>query len=187
MSSSSPEGSPNSALCARTFSMSREKFNIDIPSPRLQLLTNGNGNGLNSPHLSSPKTINSPNGRRFQNFTREGILGSAHKARNLSQSSGDRESIANSILRQNGNNTDDGINPLKRRSTDAGLDYPRRRATIAVGHSSPSRTPLTSSAKYVVPENQDAMETSPSASSAPSWEQNVSIESLESNLTLATN
>lgn len=73
------------------------------------------------------------------NFGREGgILGSAQKARNLSQSSGDREQIVNGIHgRQpvNGaptNGSEDGGNPLKRRSTDAGIDYPRRRATIAV-------------------------------------------------------
>lgn len=37
----------------------------------------------------------------------------------------------------NGNQTavsDEGSNPLKRRNTDAGVDYPRRRATIAVSH-----------------------------------------------------
>lgn len=28
--------------------------------------------------------------------------------------------------------SDEGSNPLKRRNTDAGVDYPRRRATIAV-------------------------------------------------------
>jgi hypothetical protein len=33
---------------------------------------------------------------------------------------------------RNGQASDDGINPLKRKSTDAGIDYPRRRATIAV-------------------------------------------------------
>lgn len=75
------------------------------------------------------------------NFGREGILGSAQKARNLSQSSGDREQIVNGIHgRQpaNGvhtNGSEDGGNPLKRRSTDAGIDYPRRRATIAVSKS----------------------------------------------------
>jgi hypothetical protein len=111
---------------------SRDKFTIDIPSPRLQLVTNGNhvnGNG----NLNSPNPLKSPNARRVQSFSREGILGSAQKARNLSQSSGDRESVTNG-LNQNRQNSDDGINPLKRRSTDAGIDYPRRRATIAVGH-----------------------------------------------------
>lgn len=129
--SSSPEPSPTSTS-GRTFSISRDKFTIDIPSPRLQPVTNGNkivnGNGS----LTSPNPLKSPSARRMQSFAREGILGSAQKARNLSQSSGDREPMINGVqsARQH---SDDGINPLKRRSTDAGIDYPRRRATIAVG------------------------------------------------------
>lgn len=113
--------------------MSRDKFNIDIPnSPRLTLTTNGNHvNGVNgNGNLNSPNPLKSPNARRVQSFSRDGILGSAQKTRNLSQSSGDRESMTNG-LNQTRQNSDDGINPLKRRSTDAGLDYPRRRATIA--------------------------------------------------------
>lgn len=140
--SSSPEASPTSATGSnRAFSMSRDKFGMDLSSPRLQLITNGNGvvNG-NGTHLHSP-SLKSPNARKVANFSREGILGSAQKARNLSQSSQDREQITNGLHRNgnaNGNNnnhnnnSDDGINPLKRRSTDAGIDYPRRRATIAV-------------------------------------------------------
>ncbi|KAH8651853.1 hypothetical protein BGZ60DRAFT_533729 [Tricladium varicosporioides] len=125
MSNSSPETSPSSTTGGgRHFSMSTDKFTIDIPSPRLQINTNGNG------PLNSPNPLKSPNARRLTGFSREGILGSAQKARNLSQSSGDRESMTNGA--QNRQNTsDDGINPLKRRSTDAGIDYPRRRATIA--------------------------------------------------------
>ena len=96
--------------------MNRDKFSIDVPSPRLQLNTNGN--------LHSPNPLKSPTSRRMQSFSREGILGSAQKARNLSQSSADRESMVNGL--QNKQNSDDGINPLKRRSTDAGIDYPRR-------------------------------------------------------------
>ena len=130
--SSSPDASPTSASGGgRTFSMSRDKFTIDIPSPRLQLQTNGNGHINGNGTLNSPNPLKSPNARRVQNFSREGILGSAQKARNLSQSSGDRESMTNG-LNQNRQPSDDGINPLKRRSTDAGIDYPRRRATIAV-------------------------------------------------------
>ncbi|ESZ97261.1 C6 zinc finger domain-containing protein [Sclerotinia borealis F-4128] len=136
MSTSSQENSPNSNTgSGRHFSMSRDRFDISIPSPRLSLVTNGD--------LISPTSLKSPNGRRVATFSREGILGSAQKARNLSQSSGDRESITNGfqnrhnqIQNQSGHqnhngNSDDGINPLKRRSTDAGIDYPRRRATIA--------------------------------------------------------
>lgn len=132
MSNSSPEASPTSATGGgRKFPMTRNKFTIDIPSPRLQLVTNGTVNGINgNGSLNSPNPLKSPTARRVQSFSREGIIGSAQKARNLSQSSGDRESMINGL--QNKPNSDDGINPLKRRSTDAGLDYPRRRATIAV-------------------------------------------------------
>ena len=49
----------------------------------------------------------------------------------MSQSSSEtRPSEANGL--QKLPSDDDGINPLKRRNTDAGVDYPRRRATIAV-------------------------------------------------------
>ncbi|KAL3419867.1 hypothetical protein PVAG01_08366 [Phlyctema vagabunda] len=124
MSNSSPEGSPISAAAhGRSFSMSREKFTIDLPSSHLSLVTKGNG------AMPSP-TLKSPSARRAAGFARDGILGSAQKARNLSQSSADRESVTNGLQnRQNG--SDDGINPLKRRSTEAAVDYPRRRATIA--------------------------------------------------------
>jgi len=134
--SSSPEASPTTSTSGRTFSISRDKFTVDIPSPRLQLATNGNGAVNGNGTLSSPNPLKSPNNRRMQNFSREGILGSAQKARNLSQSSGDRESMTNG-LQSTRQASDDGINPLKRRSTDAGIDYPRRRATIAVSKTIP--------------------------------------------------
>lgn len=96
---------------------SRDGFSIEIPSPQLNP-TNGNV-------LKSPTSLKSG---RAPSFSREGILGSAQKARNLSQSSDNRPDT-------NGNqHSDDGsINPLKRRNTGAdSVDYPRRRATIAV-------------------------------------------------------
>lgn len=137
MSSSSQENSPNSTTgSGRHFSLSRDKFDINIPSPQVSLVTNSD--------LISPNSLKSPNGRRIAAFSRDCILGSAQRAQNLSQSSPDREPITNGIQKrqnqsrhvngtqnQNGN-SDDGINPLKRRSTDEGIDYPRRRATIAV-------------------------------------------------------
>ncbi|KAH8601606.1 hypothetical protein B0O99DRAFT_501357 [Bisporella sp. PMI_857] len=126
MSSSSPEASPTSASGrSGQFSMTRDKFSIDVPTPHLTLVTNGNGT------LHSPNPLKSPTARRMANFSREGILGSAQKARNLSQSSADRESLTNGLQTRPNGNSDDTANPLKRRSTDAGIDYPRRRATIA--------------------------------------------------------
>ncbi len=109
-----------------------DTFSIELPSPRLTA-TNGNGS------LKTPNSLASPTDRRAQSFSWDGILGSAQKAGDLSQSSADRRNSSN----QNGNNnnnsnsrtdSDDGINPLKRRATDAGNDYQRRRATIAVSH-----------------------------------------------------
>lgn len=78
--------------------------------------------------LKSPSALKTQ--QRHASFSREGILGSAQKARNLSQSSDNRlEAVS---MQQEG--SDEGMNPLKRRNTgtDAGVDYPRRRATIAV-------------------------------------------------------
>jgi len=134
--SSSPEASPTSASGrGGLFPISRDNFSIDVPAPHLTLVTNGNING--SGNLHSPNPLKSPTARRLANFSREGILGSAQKARNLSQSSGDRESMTNGLQNRQNGTSDDGINPLKRRSTDAGIDYPRRRATIAVGQNLP--------------------------------------------------
>lgn len=130
MSDSSPERSPTSESAGRQYSMSsRDTFSIELPSPHLSL-TNGNGGLLVSPNNNS---INSSNDHRAMSFSRDGIIGSNQRARNLSQSSGDRESTTVGL--QNKRDGDDGINPLKRRSTDAGSDYPRRRATIAVRNS----------------------------------------------------
>ena len=64
---------------------------------------------------------------------------------------------------------EDALNPLKRRNLDTGIDYPRRRATIAVRHEgmSGSATMDTNnhlSAKSAALESLDAMETSRNAS-----------------------
>lgn len=101
---------------------SREGFSIEIPSPQL-----ATANGANA--LKSPTSLESA---RAASFNREGILGKAQKARNLSQSSDNRpEPLANGM--QTGQQSDDaGVNPLKRRNTSVDVDYPRRRATIAV-------------------------------------------------------
>ena len=113
------------------YQLSRDQFSIELPSPRLNA-SNGNGS------LKTPNSLASPSDRRAQSFSRDGILGSAQKARNMSQSSAERNGLTNGNSNGNGSNSngkdsgDDGINPLKRRNTDAGNDYPRRRATIAV-------------------------------------------------------
>jgi hypothetical protein len=101
---------------------SREGFSIEIPSSQMAAQIGGN-------ILKSPTSLKSG---RAPSFSREGILGSAQKARNLSQSSENRpETLGNGM--QKAPSDEGSINPLKRRntSTDA-VDYPRRRATIAV-------------------------------------------------------
>jgi len=127
------------------------------------------------------------------NFGREGgILGSAQKARNLSQSSGDREQIVNGIHGRHPassvqtNGSEDGGNPLKRRSTDAGIDYPRRRATIAVSHQifTFSCTDVCHSARFADPESHDAMARNRNVSFAPSLGRTAYTESQESSSTL---
>ncbi|KAJ9132513.1 hypothetical protein NKR23_g11188 [Pleurostoma richardsiae] len=128
MSPSSTGDSPHSATATATVAAgprpfplpNRESFSIEIPSPQLAPTSNG-ANALKSP--TSMKS------QRASSFSREGILGSAQKARNLSQSSENKpDNLMNGIQKTS---SDDGINPLKRRNTDAGVDYPRRRATIA--------------------------------------------------------
>lgn len=132
MSPSSTGDSPHSATTATTVTAassvrpfqvpSKDNFSIDIPA---SALTTTNGNGSSRPALKSPSIAKT---KRQASFSREGILGSAQLASNMSQSS---ENRLESIAMQN-EGSDDGVNPLKRRNTDAGLDYPRRRATIAV-------------------------------------------------------
>ncbi|KAK3390955.1 hypothetical protein B0H63DRAFT_127951 [Podospora didyma] len=112
-----------SANIMRQFPMPNRDFSVEIPSPQLMASTNG----VNA--LKSPTSLKS---NRTPSFSREGILGSAQKARNLSQSSDNRpDNVSNGLQQQQKGSSDEGMNPLKRRNTDAGLDYPRRRATIA--------------------------------------------------------
>lgn len=101
----------------------RENFTIEIPNPTLTAIPNGAASGVKSPNdLKTPQ--------RTPGLGRESILGAAQKARNQSQ-----VSISESLQLSNGVGkapSDEGSNPLKRRNTDVGIDYPRRRATIAV-------------------------------------------------------
>lgn len=99
---------------------SRDSFHIEVPSPSLTAVNGTHG-------LKSPSALKA---QRTPSFSRDGILGAAQKARNMSQSSDNRADGANGMTKTP---SDEGSNPLKRRNTDAGgVDYPRRRATIAV-------------------------------------------------------
>ncbi|KAB5523983.1 hypothetical protein GE09DRAFT_486061 [Coniochaeta sp. 2T2.1] len=129
MSPSSTSDSPHSGVGGMTATsqptvryplQSRDGFQMEIPSPNLNSTNGGNA-------LKSPTSLKSD---RTPSFSREGILGSAQKARNLSQSSDNRpETLSNGM--QNSQSDEGSINPLKRRNTSAEVDYPRRRATIA--------------------------------------------------------
>jgi hypothetical protein len=112
-----------SANVVRQFPLPNRDFSVDIPTPQLSAGSNG-ANVLKSPNSLKAAA------RSANNFSREGILGSAQKARNLSQSSDNRpDTMSNGIPKST---SEESINPLKRRNTDAAVDYPRRRATIAV-------------------------------------------------------
>jgi hypothetical protein len=116
-----------SATIVRQYPLPNRDFTVEIPSPQLAAGSNG-ANLLKSPN--SLKAAAAAAAARTPTFSREGILGSAQKARNLSQSSDNRpDSISNGIPKST---SEESINPLKRRNTDAAVDYPRRRATIAV-------------------------------------------------------
>ncbi|CAK7211851.1 hypothetical protein SCUCBS95973_001264 [Sporothrix curviconia] len=142
-------------------------FILDIPSPGSSGGGGGGGGGLISPTADIKS-------QRTPSFSRDSILGSAQKARNMStQSSGSDMTLgasaggsgagagfgtsgsSNANAKNAGGNNmsglssvdvklnggalvndpsgDDSINPLKRRNTETGggVDYPRRRATIA--------------------------------------------------------
>ncbi|KAL2267688.1 hypothetical protein VTJ83DRAFT_4965 [Remersonia thermophila] len=145
MSPSSTGESPHSATAAMTTPaaaasvvrppyppLPNRDFTVEIPSPQMPQGPNG-ANTLKSPTtLKTPvaATAAAAAANRTPSFSREGILGSAQKARNLSQTSDNRpEAIANGIPKSAP--SEESINPLKRRNTDATVDYPRRRATIA--------------------------------------------------------
>lgn len=178
---------------------SRDTFNIDIPTSQL--------NTSNPPSaLKSPATVKS---QRTPSFSRDSILGSALKAGASQRAdfSGDgRLGDPNGLQKVS---SDEGSNPLKRRNTDAGVDYPRRRATIAVRCALPSRghfffllpseyrhkygrlrltrTPCICSVKYVAPANLGAMAPNRNASSAWSSVPTAFTVSLGLSLTQVTN
>ncbi|CAG9997565.1 unnamed protein product [Clonostachys byssicola] len=121
--SPSPTGdSPPTALnhSTRPFPIpSRKSFHVDVPGA--SLTSNGASLGLKSPSDLAPQ--------RAASFTRDGILGATGAGRPIGSS---QVALTDSLL--NGlakSSSDEGSNPLKRRNTDVGVDYPRRRATIA--------------------------------------------------------
>ncbi|KAK7423448.1 hypothetical protein QQZ08_009017 [Neonectria magnoliae] len=124
MSPSSTDESPHSAsgTSARHYPLpTRDTFTSDIPSTSLAAMSNETATSTKSPiNLRTHRT---------SSFSRDGMLSAAPKSRHLSQSSDNRpDSMTNGTQRVS---SEESSNPLKRRNTDAGVDYPRRRATIA--------------------------------------------------------
>lgn len=132
MSPSSTGDSPRSATTAATvgrFSLPTQgSFSIDLQGAPLSSASNGSVNTI-----KSPATIK----QRAASFSREGILGAAQKARNLSQTSDTRPDIMSGSNQAKTPSDEGSINPLKRRNPDSSVDYPRRRATIAVRYRIP--------------------------------------------------
>lgn len=150
--------------------------------------------------LRSPHLLESPNGLFFGGT---GLNSYRKRPRNMSQSSGtDREMSTNGTppatsqtgstapvnTNSNGTNSEQRPPNKKRPSTDT-IDYPRRRATIAVLQLNSLYLLTTDgcSARYAGPGNQDAMARGQNAGSVQSSTQNASTGSLGSSWTLATN
>lgn len=144
--------------------------------------------------LKSPHLLESPNGFGPSN----GILNGTFKKRprNMSQSSGTDREMSSEAAQSQPNGappTSNGPEPRpttkKRPSTDT-IDYPRRRATIAVPQPSPrmhsSPIDMQTSAKSAGRENRGAMVRGPNAGFAPSSMQNAYTGSQASSWTPAT-
>lgn len=137
MSPSSTGDSPRSATTAATAGRfplpTQGSFSIDLSGAPLASATNGSLNAIKSPAALK---------QRAASFSREGILGAAHKARNLSQTSDTRPDIMSGSNQAKTPSDEGSINPLKRRNPDSSVDYPRRRATIAVRATTSPPPPL---------------------------------------------
>lgn len=148
--------------------------------------------------LRSPHLLESPNGLFFGG----GLNSYRKRPRNMSQSSGtDREMSTNgtppatsqagsnalTTINSNGTSSEPRPSNKKRPSTDT-IDYPRRRATIAVLHFA-SLWPFNTdncSAKFAGPGSHGATAQGQSAGFAPNSMQNAFIGSPVSSWTLAT-
>ena len=113
---------------ARPFTVpARDTFSLELPISSMSSLAT----------MSADTSLKSPvsyKNQRTPSFSREAMLSTSQKARHLSQSSDNTrpDNMSNGAQKVS---SDEGSNPLKRRNTETGVDYPRRRATIAVRHS----------------------------------------------------
>ncbi|KAI6785298.1 Quinic acid utilization activator-like protein [Emericellopsis cladophorae] len=124
---SPPSGMGNASM--RHFpAQSRETFTIEMPNATLTAVPNGS-HPMRSPNdfkVQRTPSISTPS-IQPPSIGREGILGSTSKGRNGSQANENQSNGLAKLMQ------DEASNPLKRRNTatDVGVDYPRRRATIA--------------------------------------------------------
>ncbi|CEI69153.1 hypothetical protein FVEN_g4086 [Fusarium venenatum] len=106
---------------ARPFTVpTRDSFSLELPMSSLAT-------------MSADASLKSPisyKNQRTPSFSRDAMMGTSQKARHLSQSSDNNrpDNMSNGGQKVS---SDEGSNPLKRRNTETGVDYPRRRATIA--------------------------------------------------------
>ncbi|RGP73462.1 hypothetical protein FSPOR_2044 [Fusarium sporotrichioides] len=106
---------------ARPFTVpARDSFALELPMSSLAT-------------MSADATLKSPisyKNQRTPSFSRDAMMGTSQKSRHLSQSSDNNrpDNMSNGGQKVS---SDEGSNPLKRRNTETGVDYPRRRATIA--------------------------------------------------------
>lgn len=104
-------------------------FGIDVPVPVTAGPLNPASNGAVNSTVKSPSALK----QRAASFGRDGFFGAAQKARNFSQTSDSRPDIMAGSNQAQTPSDEGTINPLKRRAPDSSsVDYPRRRATIAV-------------------------------------------------------
>lgn len=141
---------------------------------------------LKSPHfgLESPVSLNGFFGEH------DPFQGLRVRPRNTSECSTDIEPLSDGQL-QSDAQTNNSLRPtMKKRPSADGVDYPRRRATIAVSIcpcQSKRDSKLTMcSARYVVHESLVAMGQGQNADCAPSLTQSASIANQVSSLTRAT-
>ncbi|CAG7563937.1 unnamed protein product [Fusarium equiseti] len=109
---------------ARPFTVpARDTFSLELPISSMSSLATMSADTS----LKSPVTYKN---QRTPSFSREAMLSTSQKARHLSQSSDNTrpDNMSNGAQKVS---SDEGSNPLKRRNTETGVDYPRRRATIA--------------------------------------------------------
>jgi len=138
VAAASAPGAHGAPPVVRQYQIPNRDFTVEIPAPGIAAAAANGATSLKSPTSSLKSAARTPS------FTREGILGSAQKTRNMSQAATATPATATTATATTDTRPDsssngivakppseESVNPLKRRNPDTGVDYPRRRATIA--------------------------------------------------------